>query len=273
MAKDINLTSKEWCEIVFEGKHQEYGAYQLRQHSPRRHMFAFIGVMIFAIIAFSIPALVSFIQNQMPKDQVTEVTTLSNLKKAEAKVPEENKIKKLEAVPPPELKSSIKFTKPVIKADDEVKEEMKSQEDLNQTKTTISTADVKGNNEETGKLIEDLKDDKVIVHEEPEKVFDVVEVNPSFPGGETALMKYLNENIRYPQADLEQGVQGRVICQFVVGKDGSIEDIKVLKSVSKGLDKEAIRVINSMPKWIPGKQGGVAVKVKYTLPVSFRIQE
>ncbi|MDD2996586.1 MAG: energy transducer TonB [Paludibacter sp.] len=111
-----------------------------------------------------------------------------------------------------------------------------------------------------------------IVEEEDNVVFQVVEKMPSFPGGDAALFKFLNENVKYPVIAQENGVQGRVICQFVVNRDGSIVDVEVVRSVDPSLDKEAIRVIKSMPKWSPGQQRGKPVRVKYTLPVNFRLQ-
>ncbi|MBQ7192681.1 MAG: TonB family protein [Paludibacteraceae bacterium] len=128
---------------------------------------------------------------------------------------------------------------------------------------------------------EDDKDVEVIIQapvevveeeEEEEVVFVVVEDMPEFPGGPQALMKYLGESIKYPLIAQENGIQGRVICQFVVNKDGSIVDVEVVRSVDPSLDKEAIRVVKAMPKWKPGQQRGKAVRVKYTLPVSFRLQ-
>ena len=107
---------------------------------------------------------------------------------------------------------------------------------------------------------------------ENNKVYDVVEQMPSFPGGDAELMKYLSSHIRYPIKAEENGIQGRVITIFTVERDGSITDIKIIKSIDPLLDKEAIRVINNMPKWIPGKQKGFAVRVRYTLPVSFRLK-
>ena len=109
-------------------------------------------------------------------------------------------------------------------------------------------------------------------HEEENKVFDVVEQMPSFPGGMPALMQWLSQNIKYPVIAAENGVQGRVIVQFVVEKDGSVTDVHVAKSVDPSLDKEATRVVKAMPKWNPGKQNGSAVRVKYTVPVMFKLQ-
>ena len=129
---------------------------------------------------------------------------------------------------------------------------------------------------------EDDKETEVVIaapveapveEEEEEVVVVVVESMPEFPGGQQALFKYLSENVKYPVIAQENGIQGRVICQFVVNKDGSIVDVEVVRSGGDpSLDKEAIRVIKSMPKWKPGKQRGKAVHVKYTVPVNFKLQ-
>ena len=107
---------------------------------------------------------------------------------------------------------------------------------------------------------------------ENNKSYDVVEQMPSYPGGNGALMQYLSSHIKYPVIAEENGIQGRVICTFVVERDGSITDVRIAKSVDPSLDKEAVRVVSSMPKWIPGKQDGKPVRVEYTFPVTFRLQ-
>lgn len=129
---------------------------------------------------------------------------------------------------------------------------------------------------------EDTKEEVVIaapveaapVEEEvEEEIFVVVENMPEFPGGQAALFKFLSENVKYPVIAQENGIQGRVICQFTVNKDGSIVDVEVVRSGGDAsLDKEAVRVIKSMPKWTPGKQRGKPVRVKYTVPVNFKLQ-
>ena len=114
-----------------------------------------------------------------------------------------------------------------------------------------------------------------VVEEEEEssqQIFTVVETMPEFPGGQGALLQYLAKSIKYPVIAQENGIQGRVTCTFVVNKDGSIVDAEVIRGVDPSLDKEALRVINSMPKWSPGKQRGKPVRVKYTVPVTFRLQ-
>lgn len=112
------------------------------------------------------------------------------------------------------------------------------------------------------KQVEDVED----------RVFDVVDEMPEFPGGPSALFDYLSKSVKYPVTAEENGIQGRVICTFVVGSDGSISGVRVVKSVDPSLDKEAERVISAMPRWIPGKKNGIPVKVKYTTPVTFRLQ-
>ena len=111
------------------------------------------------------------------------------------------------------------------------------------------------------------------VEEVTEEIFVVVEEQPEFPGGNTAMMKFLSDNIKYPVIAQENGIQGRVITNFVVERDGSITDVQVVRGVDPSLDKEAIRVIQSMPKWKAGRQRGSAVRVRFTLPVVFRLQQ
>ena len=150
----------------------------------------------------------------------------------------------------------------------EVIEEIKIVEDDVETEDVdFSTEDTKEAVEIKQVIIDDEEEE-----EEIEEVFLVVEESPEFPGGQKALMKYFSDNVRYPVVAAENGIQGRVICQFTVWKDGTIRDIVVLKGVDKSLDKEAIRLIENMPKWNPGKQRGKAVSCKFTVPVSFRLQ-
>ena len=104
-------------------------------------------------------------------------------------------------------------------------------------------------------------------------IFQVVEEQPQFPGGMAALMEYLKKNVRYPATCKEQGLQGRVIVQFVVNPDSTISDAQVIKPVNPHFDKEALRVVNAMPKWIPGKLRGKPVRVRFTVPITFRLEE
>jgi len=276
----IDLIDNRWSDLMFENRNKEYGAYVLRRQTTARNIKSIITVLIiFALVmAYMIAknAYDDYQKAHQAQTQVTELTALTETKK-EAKVERKEIVKqeKVEQVVE-KVKSSIKFTAPVIKKDDEVRpeDEMKSQDEIMNSKVAVGFANVVGNDEsgEVLKAKEVLVTEPVKPKEEENKVFDVVEQMPSFPGGMSALMAYLQKSIKYPPVAEENGIQGRVICTFVVERDGSVTDVRVAKSVDPSLDKEAVRVVSAMPKWIPGKQNGQSVRVKYTLPVTFRLQ-
>ena len=274
----IDLISHDWVDLVFEGRNQAYGAYKLRKGTTKRNIIAIIAVIVLLIIGFVILTVKNIVDEQRAKVAITQVTELTALNQPKKKA--EVKQKKVEVIPEKvveRVKSSIKFTAPIIKKDEEVKpeDEIKTQDQLNESKTAIGTFDVKGNDDANGEV---LKAKEVIAqpeppkHEEESKVFDIVEQMPSFPGGQAALFEFLSKNIRYPVVAEENGIQGRVIVTFVVERDGSITDVRVVKPVDPSLDKEAVRVTKSMPHWNPGMQNGGPVRVKFTLPVTFRLQ-
>ena len=272
----IDLISNAWCDLVFEGRNQNYGAYRLRKGTSKRNVLSIVIVLIAAVVIFSAIA----IKNVIEANQRVAVTTAVELSKIEApkkKAKVEKTPVKIEQPKQVErVKSSIKFTAPVIKKDEDVKpeEEMKNQDDLQKTKTTIGAFNVVGNDDIGGEV---LKAKEEIAQPEPpkeeeSKVFDVVEEQPSFPGGQGALMQWLSDNIKYPVIAAENGIQGRVIVQFVVSKTGSISNVNVVRGVDPSLDKEAVRVVKAMPNWTPGKQNGTTVNVRYTLHVTFKVQ-
>lgn len=278
----IDLTRNGWCDLIFEGRNKEYGAYKLRTQTGKRNFKAIITIAILAalcIILFYIKAGYDAYQAAHAKNEnVTEISAINQPKKKEAKVERKVQVEEKKEVVK-EVKSSIKFTAPVIKKDADVKpeEEMKTQDQIMQTNTAIGALDVKGNSDqgEILKVTQRVETEPVKAEPKPEvenKVFDVVEQMPSFPGGSSALMQYLSSNIKYPVVAQENGVQGRVVVSFVVERDGSITDVQVARSVDPSLDREAQRVVRSMPRWIPGKQNGQAVRVKYNVPVAFRLQ-
>lgn len=277
MAK-IDLISRDWTEMVFEGRNKEYGAYRLRKNAGKRNLYSLITIFIAALAIWGGISLVKFVESRTKSVAQTSVAELSALnqpkKKAEVKQQQKVKLEQPEKVVE-RVKSSVKFTAPVIKKDDEVKpeDELKTQDELMSTKTAIGALDVKGNDDANGEV---LKIKEAVAQPEPkpevEKVFDVVEQMPSFPGGPSALMEWLSNNVKYPVVAQENGVQGRVVVSFVVERDGSITDVKVVRGVDPSLDREASRVVRAMPRWIPGKQNGSAVRVKYNVPVAFRLQ-
>jgi len=271
MAKDFDLNSQRWLALVFEGKNKEYGAYVHREESSDRHLKAIFIISLFALVLIFLPGLAKWvIPAQKDNSQTTEVNLTDLVNK---EVPPENQIKEIVVPPPPELKATVAFTPPVIKKDDEIKDEelMKTQQELTDTKADISVATVEGTQGGTVDIA-DLQDHKVVVEDTKPQIFSHVEVMPQFPGGEGALMKYLGDNIIYPTIAQEQGIQGRVSLRFVVKPDGSVSDVQVVKGLDPSCDKEAMRVVQKMPKWIPGKQNGNPVYVYFSLPVTFRLQ-
>lgn len=276
MAK-IDLISNEWADIVFQGRNKVYGAYQLRRGTSKRNIVSMIFVAAVAAVAYlGLAAYNSYQEAQKAKFEAEMEASLLDAKK-EAKVEKKTETPKVEQVQKVEkVKSSIAFTPPVIKKDSEVKpeEEMKTQDELKETKTAIGAFDVKGNDEAGGTVLKAVEDiaapEPPKQEEEQNKIFEVVEQQPQFPGG--SVNGWLADHIKYPVVAVENGIQGRVVVQFVVERDGSVSQVRVVRGVDPSLDKEAQRVISSMPKWIPGKQNGQSVRSRFTVPVTFRLQ-
>ena len=276
MAK-IDLVSSEWTDLVFQGRNQTYGVYDLRKGTSKRNLWSIILLFLLAVLLFVGLAINRAIEanKHVANTQEVNLSMIENAKKkAEVKKKEPVVVEQKKEVV--QVKSSIKFTAPVIKKDEDVKpeEEMKTQEELTKTNTAIGAFDVKGNTDkgEVLKAEQEIAQPEPPKHEEENKVFDVVEEQPSFPGGPAALQRWLRDNMKYPVVAAENGIEGRVIVQFVVGKDGSISGVKVVRPVDQSLDREAVRVVSSMPRWTPGRQNGSSVNVRYTLPVTFKLQ-
>ena len=273
MAREINLTSNEWCNIIFEGKNKEFGAYILRRESSKRHYVAFAVVTLLVFLVSSLPKLTSAFGMNKEEKEIVGIVDIFKLSPPE----KEKEPFKPQIEEPTRLKTApaIKFLVPVIKPDDEVKpeDEIPPMEAVTKFEGIISSVNNKGE-DSNGVDPATVNTNNEIGGEAPieDELVLVPEVQPSFPGGERELMKFLNENIKHPALAIDIGIQGKVQVQFIVGKDGSIEDVKIARGVDKSLDNEAIRVIKSMPKWIPGKQSGKAVRVKFYVPVNFRLE-
>ena len=282
MAK-IDLYDPKWVEMVFAGKNKEYGAYQLRKGTSGRNIKALLILVIAAALVGGFLAWKVIEQKQAEEQQAyMEAMELAKLQQ-QAKKEEKNKEQVKPKIEPkkeiPVARETQKFTAPVIKKDELVKEENQvKQMDKLDDKVAVGSEDKEGVKDRT---VEAVRSEIAVAAPPPPpapkpevatKVFDVVEEMPSFPGGNAGLMSYLNSNTKYPVVGQENGVQGRVIISFVVERDGSISDVKVARSVDPSLDREAQRVVKSMPRWTPGKQNGQTVRVKYTVPVVFRLQ-
>ncbi len=279
MAANIDLTSQKWLDLIFEGRNHSYGAYVLRQQSSKRHLIAFVFSMVFVAVIVFTAITVKEVNDTITRNRVIENVVLGDFDLTPPPPPEELTKPDFVAPPPVELAKTIGFVIPEIKEDILVREEdeFKAQDEILANPTAIvSTIDnLQGRDDGLGIDPKDLADNKVIVQDDtpvtPE-VFDIVEIKPDFPGGESAMYEWLAKNINYPVIAQENNIQGKVTLQFVVGKNGEIENIVVMRGVDPSLDKEAVRVVKAMPNWIPGKQGGVPVKVRFTLPVQFKLQ-
>ena len=274
----IDLISNEWTDLVFEGRNQSYGAYKLRKTTGKRNLWALIIVALAAVLLYLGLQLQRMAEanKKVENTQAVALAKLNTEKKKEAKVEKKEIIRQEPEKVVEQVKSSVKFTAPVIKKDEEVKEEDEIKlDEVQKSDKAVGAFTVEGNDEVGGAVLkakEDIAAPEPPKHVEETKVFTVVEQMPMFPGGDAALMSYLANNIHYPTVAAENGVQGRVVVGFVVERDGSITDVNVLRSVDPSLDREAMRVVKAMPKWTPGKQNGSAVRVKYQVPVTFRLQ-
>lgn len=267
MPKDVDLSSKEWCDLVFEGKNKDFGAYQLRTNSVKRHnkavIYTLIGLVIVGVAIFSTLKIQQIIAERQLKDAAEQENVTVDLTPKDQ--PKEEQQQKLEEEKPEikkeEVLQSVKVTELNIVEDNQVKkeDEIKSQDELKNEDKAFGQQ----NNDEgvtDRNLTKTLKNEVVVEEVKPvekkvekEEVFRSVEQMPTFPGGDAALMKYLSSHLQYPTMAQENGVQGTVIVQFVVTKTGAVGEVKVARSVDRDLDKEAVRVCKSLPKFVPGR--------------------
>lgn len=280
MAK-VDLIAREWCDMVFAGRNKEYGAYRIRANAGKRNGRAFL-ILLAVIVAIGIGV---FLNNKIQeainanRDLSQEVTQLSQLKQEKPK--EEKRIEQPKEEPKPEpevqkvaVKASLEFTIPEITDDNEVKKQVKTQDEVSSSKATISFKDYAGDeNAKTSmnELKEGQKEGGTTTPPKQEEVLDneIVEQQATFPGGDGALLEYVRKHVKYPSIAVEQELQGTVMIRFMVGKDGSVSDVKVIKSLSKECDREAVRVVKTLPRFTPARMQGRPVPVYFKLPVRY----
>jgi protein TonB len=264
MAGKLDILKKEWLDVVFKGRNKDYGAYELRQQSPRNTNMALLFGGLFFVFVLSINTIVNAIEGFIPKaPPVVKITDIKlivpppppNVKKPPPPPPE----------PPKPKVNQVKFPPPIVKPDNQVKEppptvkELQTADPGQKTQKGDPTADVNidgpvGNGDK-------------VTEADPNQVFTAVEVEPTNPG----FGAFLQKNMRYPGVDKENNVQGKVYLQFVVNTDGSVTNITVLRSPSETLSDEAIRCLKAAPKWHPGIQNGKPVRTQFTVPISFTL--
>lgn len=285
--RNVDLTSKEWRDIVFDNKNKDFGAYQMRKQSDRRHNMAALYTLIGLIVVFALIIGYSYYsdyraeQDALALQEQREKMAAAELIAQEEEAPEEEEVEEQkfeQEIPevPEEVLATVQVTQIAIVDADKVKNEVMDMETQKEDNTARGVVTQEGADD--ADKFTAVKEQVVVVEEpkvekhEPEQIFVAVEQPAEFKGGMGALMKWLGNNIRYPEAAQQNGVQGRVVVKFVVEKDGSVSQPTILKGVDKDLDQEAIRVVKRMPKWQPGKNNGQPVRSYFQLPVTFKLQ-
>ena len=282
MATQINLSSREWCDLVFEGKNKDFGAYVIRTESTKRHneavLWTLIGTIIFGLITFGLVKANQYLEEKRLAEMGEQVLVPFDMtQEAEESKPELIEDKKPEVIQEEESKT-YQATELQIVEDKDVREEdeIVSQDERMQTDAIAGRVTNSEGSTDLNNFIEHINEVVVETPVEPEakpeQIFKSVEQMPQFPGGDEALLKYLSSHINYPPMAAENNIQGRVVVQFVIDKTGRVGEVKLARSVDKDLDNEAIRVCKSLPKFTPGRQNGQPVSVWYTLPVTFKLQ-
>lgn len=258
----LDLLKKQWLDIVFEGRNKAYGAYDLRIKNPKTSMQALlIGGAIFSLL-ISIPVLAKFLP-----DRADDNKTLNEKIVTVKLPPKKEQPKNLPPPPPPPPKvDQVKFVKPVVAKAEEVVEEPPKIEDTKDKK--LGDENIKGDPNAPA-TIEPVGNGPTDVVEEDNSIHNMagIEVKPDFPGGLQKFYDYVSRNYRIPD---EEGLNGKVFVTFVVEKDGSLTDIKVIRDIGFGTGKEAMRVLKSSPRWNPGEQNGKKVRVQYSLPITIK---
>lgn len=284
MGKDVRLNSSEWIDLVFEEKNKKYGAYHLRNTSGRVHIYALLAVLVLVVLLI---AGVTYSDAAKAKKQdadgeklgnISSTVELTNLKDLEDKLNEEKAAENAAQQMPetefvaPKLAETMMFTAPVIEDDKNVTSfnQMKSQQQVTQSTAMVSFDDITGSKDPDAVDLNDLREIQIKLDREAmqqdNKLYDRADQMPQFPGGMGALRNYLAANLMYPQGSTAVGA---VLVRFVVEKDGSIGDIRILEGLDHACNNEALRVIRAMPRWTAGQHQGKTVRVWFTQTIVF----
>lgn len=288
MAKsNVDLTSQQWNDLIFADKNKEFGAYQIRKSSDKRHNMAMLYMLIGLVVVFFLiiglnkwsdyraekEALA--LQEQREKMMAAQLAQEQE-EQEEQEDPEEQKFEQPEVTVPEEVLATVQVTQIAIVDADKVKNEVMDMDTQKEDNTARGVVTQEGSDDaDKFKAVQEavvVKEPEPEVVKKEEEIFVAVEQQAEFPGGQGALMKWLANNVRYPESAQQNDIQGRVIVKFVVEKDGSIGNATIVKGVDRDLDREALRVVKKMPKWQPGKNNGVAVRSYFNLPVVFKLQ-
>lgn len=256
----MNLLQSTRNNLVFADRNKAYGAFELRTDYARRLIIA----MVAAVLLFAVVVGTPYVITKMgPPAEVAQKVQVVDVNLDNFKEEKEEEPPPPEVIPPPQPQiETVQFV--AVEASNEpVEAPPPTQEDLKET-----TA---GTTSQEGQKIDAPPPPPPAVEEETYDIAAVQE-QPEFPGGMGKMYEYLQKNTKYPDMEFDAGIQGKVYVEFVVEKDGSVTDVKLRRGVSPGLDKEALRAVRSMPKWTPGKMNGKSVKVRFTIPVDFKLK-
>ncbi len=258
------VTSGTRNEIVFANRNKEYGAYALRRDYDLRMVLIMASIVATIGLTFGI---YNFIKN-MP-EEVVEEPKISMENFTVPAEPEEDVPPPPEETPPPPTEETVQFTPPVI-VDIPVDDVVPPQDAMVDTKADTKTQE--GDDESwTPPVVGDGEKKEEVVEKKEEPILDFIEEDAEFPGGAAAMQKWIASNVKYPQTSIELGEQGKVYVSFVVEPDGSISGVQVERGVSDDLDKEAKRLVRSMPNWKAGKNNGQKVRARCRLPINFTL--
>ena len=279
MAK-VDILSKNWNDILFEGRNKSYGAYQLRANTGKRNLIALLSLLIIFIaigLAVFFAGVIEKAVAELGNDQAMELQNVDEQEDEEEEVyHEEQKQDDTPMETVTEMASSIQFTVPEITDTPAEDKELIAQQKAQEAKAKMGEFNFQGNDEASSNIKSDQKQLGATASagggEGEAKVFTYVEQMPVYPGGEAALQKYILGHFKYPQVSLEDGVQGTIMVRFVVNENGSVGEVQILKGLDSYCDKEAKRVISSLPRFTPGRQQGRPVKVWYQIPVRLTIE-
>ena len=263
-ATGAETVSQSWEDIVFENRNKEYGAYLNRRSYSKSVVLAALITFLAMGFVLAFPT----IKEWFSSDE--EVVDDNKLKNQTVSLDQPPPITPNQPPPPdiripPPVKTIIKFLPPKVTEKEVVEEEeMPTIEEIKENET--GSVDVEG----TGEVVfeEPVEEAK---GEDPNKVFLVVEQPPEFEGGLEAMYKFIGKNMKYPASARRMNIEGSVFVGFVVDADGKISEASIIKGISADCDKEALRVVQMMPKWRPGKQSGRPVRVKFVLPIKFKL--
>jgi protein TonB len=262
----LDIFTNQWLDIVFEGKNKTYGAYELRKSNTKTTVRALIiGAVLFSVLVAA-PLIMSLLPDSSGDDDSLD-TKIVTMKLPPKK--EEPKKDLPPPPPPPPIVDQVKFVKPVVAKAEEVTEEPPKITEIKDKKLGNET--IKGD-PDAELTVEPVGNGPAAVVEEDNSIYNTagIEVKPDFPGGMEKFYKFVGNNYQTPEED---GLKGKVYVTFVVEKDGSLTDIKVIRDIGYGTGKEAIRVLNKCPKWTPGEQNGKKVRVLYSLPITIQSAE